>query len=429
MQDEQFGTLTWSYMDWWQGKTSFPAFQMLGRALHEKDPPNAATGTRARRSSARRNAEEDDQGAMWREGVCDLIIDTGGKPAKPSKAHRAAWQVLLARGDWLWDELFEKAYEIYRRQLPIRRRLWKAIYGDYLLDRRLPKVRKLADFKNLCCPWLFRIKPQRDPKASSADIGVHVLCTWHVDGFGAIIRDGHVAEIAPVLDVVHTEPQQRPTIEHPIFGTLSRIPDDDVWEFINAWEMPKEAGKSGFENAKRVATRPWQGLTRLDSLLDFARIVWEKAQFTCDRANADPPNSCMAWEFAGGLFDLRVYTPPGRGPSRAQANAFATFRAHEKQYAIEMISTIFKQYQATRDLLRKNYKDRDIDDAIPVITSPAGLRHLIQLRHIHVHPGNAKNRITIAFQFVASYDYDGFSVMWRNGKFVKWGKWNDAEHG
>ena len=59
------------------------------------------------------------------------------------------------------------------------------------------------------------------------------------------------------------------------------------------------------------------------------------------------------------------------------------------------------------------------------MTDVAGLRDLIQLRHLHVHPADDSGRVTIAFQFVAVYDYAGITALGRDGRFEEWGVWND----
>ena len=114
--------------------------------------------------------------------------------------------------------------------------------------------------KQLIRPLAVRVKPPLNKKATSADISIHVACTWEVDGFGVIIRDGQIVESRSGTRLrAHLDQKQRETIEHPVFGTLRRIPDDDPWEVIDQWEMPTEEGKSGFDKAKRGGPWPWEG--------------------------------------------------------------------------------------------------------------------------------------------------------------------------
>src|SRR5205085_12459240 len=101
-----------------------------------------------------------------------------------------------------------------------------------------------------------------------------------------------------------------------------------------------------------------------------------------DRKNADYPASRMAWEFAGGEFEIRVYAAEGERPSKAQADAWKAFKKSEKKFAAEMIETVFQQYQETCAVKRDNYKDQYVDENVPVLKSKGGLRELIQLRAI-----------------------------------------------
>jgi hypothetical protein len=354
------------------------------------------------------------------------MIDMQGKRAQPSKAQRAAWQALLERGDTMWNDIAREALAVYQRQRPQRVYLWKRVYGDHLLNQRLPDVKTTAAMKKLIRPITVRIKPPIDKKAASADIGIHVASTWHGDGFGVIVCEGKIAEVGPVLDLVHTSPKPRETIEHKSFGKLQRIPDDDPWEVIDQWKMPKEPGTSGFDKAKRGGPWPWEGRMRFDAMLDYAMIADHRAQYMRDRANADRPESHMAWEFADREFDLRVYAGRGKPPSDAQARAFEQFRAAEKMLAKELIATIFQQYQEVWRIRRQHYKDRYVEDNIPELKSPDELRDLMQLRHIHVHEPDKQAVVTIAMQFVCTWDYDGFTAFWRDGKIVEWGEWKDA---
>jgi hypothetical protein len=466
MHDPQFGLLKWN-SGTWEGSARFPQFAEWGAAFDEKDPPDTRPAERPDRSPtkgqveagaelrrvlkenagcagvllgfiltsfARRFAQrsrsrgssdaertESPREKLLRQGVCDVTIEAqtdGEERSEPLRAQRVAWEAMLARGPTLWNELLEKSFATYQRQLPVRRTWWRAIYGDYLLDRRLPEVATIQQFSRLIRASIFRVKRPAG-EGAPADISVYLRATWAVDGMDVIIREGHVTD-AP--------DESRETIEHPVFGVLRRIPSDDPMEYINQWEKPTRPGVSGFANAKRMATRPWNGLARFDPLLEFALVADERAQYAHDRANADPPASRMAWEFANGQFDLRVYAPAGQPPDDAQAKAWMAFCANEKQHAAAMIDSIFEQYQETCAVRRRNYKDRYVDENVPILTGKSGLRELIQLRHIHVHPPDGEGRVTIAFQFVAAYDHDGFSAMWREGKFSEWGTWKDAEY-
>jgi hypothetical protein len=155
-------------------------------------------------------------------------------------------------------------------------------------------------------------------------------------------------------------------------------------------------------------------------------VADRRAEFARDRDRADRPASVLAWEFAEGEFDLRVYAGRGEEPSDAQAKAFTAFRANDHACAAELIQTIFEQYLDARDVRRQNWQDPYRDDVLPELADPTGLRDLIQLRHIHVHPVDNTGHVTIALQFVAVYDYAGITALWRDGRFERWGQWGDA---
>jgi Domain of unknown function (DUF6985) len=367
-----------------------------------------------------------DQELALRRGVLDLYIDMARKRSKPSKAQRAAWQAFIDRGNAIWDEIADEALTVYQRQRPMRVKHWKRTYGDYLLNRRLPETKTPAAMTKLIRPIAMRIKPPLDKKATTADISIHVACTWEVDGFGVIIRDGKIDEFGDVMGLVHTSPKPRETIEHNIFGTLRRIPDDDPFEVIDQWQMPTAPGKSGFDGVKRGGPWPWDGRMRFDEMLDYGMNADERAKYMRDRANADRPESRMSWEFADGEFDLRVYAGRGKPPSDMQAKAFERFRADQKKLAAELIASIFQQYQEVWKTRRQHYKDRYVEDNIPEIHSPDELRDLMQLRHIHVHEPDKQGVVTIAMQFVCTWDYDGFTAFWRDGQIAEWGEWKDA---
>jgi hypothetical protein len=472
MQDQMFGKLTWDD-ECWEGKVSFPYLSKFGRVMDEADEEDPtpqwtaekgptkgmleargqleemisqsagkeaellkmAMGFADRMAAAREQSPPgkkasqpppSEEELQWRQGRLDLYIDMDGKRAKPSKAQRAAWQTFLERGDAIWDEIAKHSLAIYLRQRRMRVELFKRVYGTHLLDRRLPDIKTAAAMKKLIRPVTIRIKPPLDKKAATADISIHVAATWHGDGFGVVIRDGRIAEFGAVLDVVHTSPKPRETIEHKTFGTLRRIPDDDPFEVIDQWQMPTEQGRSGFDKAKRGGPWPWEGRTRFDAMLDYAMIADDRAKYMRDRAHADRPESHMAWEFADGEFDLRVYAGRGKEPSDAQAKAFERFRADENRLAAELIKAIFAQYQEVWQIRRELYKDRHVEDNIPEPTSPDGLRDLMQLRHIHVHEPDSQGRVTIAMQFVCTWDYDGFTAFCRDGEIAEWGTWKDA---
>jgi hypothetical protein len=475
MKDDQFGQLTWSD-DIWEGMVTFARFREWGAALDEKDPPDTRPAEAPDPSPTKRqleardqleqfasgmggengaalasmlsgfldrmaappapqdtstedepDEEEDELIGQLRGGTCTLYIETKNDARKkPTKAQRAAWQMIVDRGEAIWDELLVQSFEYYQRQLPVRRKWWKAVYGNYLLEQRLPEVKTIEQFRRLVRPFAFRINAPPEG-AKTVDIRMHVMATWEVDGLGVVIRDARLVEFGQVIDTVHVPQRVREMVDHPVFGVLRRIPSDDVMEFINEWEMPEEPGKSGLEKARRVATRPWLGYARFDPLTQYSNVADHRAEYAHDRARADRPESRMRWEFANGEFELRVYAHAGQPPSDEQVQAWQAFKEDERRYAAEMSDAIFQQYQETCDVRRRNWKDRYVDDMVPILKDKNGLKELIQLIEIQVHPADVQGQVTIAFAFVAAYDYDGFTAFWRGGTFDEWGLRKDAE--
>ena len=476
MKDEQFGELKWDGSDRWDAQVTFPRFREFGAALDVEDPPEPnpsvdetiserqrdaraqlehylktlsadeqeqyaallnslrreADGSNAARKTAadeKRKRQAEAEAARYRSGVREVGIETTGRRSKPTPAQRAAWAKLLERGDALWDELTAAALVVYRRQRPMREKVYRRTYGDHLLDRRLPVITTAAEMRQHIRPVMFRIPPA-EKGAATADVKLHVAATWDVDGLGVIIRDGRIVEVMQVMDMVQERgSRRRETIGHPTFGTLRRIPDDDPWEVIDQWQAPREPGESGFDHVKRGGPWPWEGRARFDAFLEYAWVADRRAEFTHNRANAERPGSRVAWDFADGEFDLRVYAGRGEQPVAAQAQAFERFRAQQDALASEMIDTIFAQYRETFDARRRNYKDRYVEEVIPQLDGADGLRDLMQLRHIHVHEPDAAGRVAIAMQFVCTWDYDGFTAIWRDGLIAEWGEWKDARPG
>jgi hypothetical protein len=278
----------------------------------------------------------------------------------------------------------------------------------------LPEFETTVAMRDYLRPFTFRIKPA-DKGTKIADVGIHLMSSWCVDGIGVLVRNGAVVEVGPV-DLVHPIRVRGAAFEHPVFGTLSRIPDDDPWEVIDQWKPPRAPKTSGFEGVKRGGPWPWEGLTRCDAFREFAMVADDRAEFIHNRARADAPRSRVNWNLANGEFILRVYAAAGEEPTDAQAAATAAFRKVERIQVAAMLAEIYAQYQETCEIRRKNWIDGHVDDVIPRITSPEGLRDLIQLVHVHVHPEDKDGRVTIAFQFVCTFDYDGFTALWRDAK-------------
>ena len=474
MQDENFDELNWKYPGNWEGSVEFSESDAFGAALAlaEDDEQSRDVGPRKKLAPTRRQIEAK---AMLKEKAKEMgclagilvgiampifqrlmqgrnkqgtsgtssgnnprrqstkitiritSLDENQKPSEsqpPSEAQRNAWKSFAARGPAVWDELVQRVMPVYQLQWPMRSRVWKSIYGEVGYERHLPEITNSDELKRLVRPSIFFIASDRD--TDSVDIGIAFSATWHMDGFGALIRDGKVFEVGHP-GVAHSEkPVRQDRFEHSVFGALARIPDQDPWELIDQWQMPTEPGTSGFANAKRGGPHPWEGYVRCDPFLQFASVADKKAEFLNHDPHADRPSSSMAWEYANGTFEIRVYADRDALPSEAQAQAFADFHKNKNVYVPEIVKSIFEKYQRECKTNRENWKDRYVDDLIPVLKNSEGLNDRMQLRCIHIHPGNAEIPVTIALQFVCTWNYDGFTAFFRNGCVERFGMWNDA---
>jgi hypothetical protein len=390
-------------------KIGFPVVKFIFRRM-----------TEPKRTKKGEMSEEERE---FREGKVDLTVDEVPTPLARD-AQRRAWEKLTARGDAVWDEVIQKAVAVYNSQRDVRVQVWKATYPTLPVERRLPAVNDAVAMRPLVVAVGIRIKPPA--KQGAADIGVHFACSWCADGFGAIIRDGTVAEVG-AFDLVHPmKMRSADALQHPVFGPLRRIPDDDPWEKIEQWKMPTQAGQSGFEGAKSSGPGPWEGSVRCDLLHPFVLAADDRAKYTHDRREADAPKSAMAWDYACGEFELRVHADAAQEPSKEQAESFRAFRAREKEVASAVVRTIFDDYQKNCEARRRDWIDHYVDELCPVLNDYKGLRDIMQLRRINVLPAGADGKCPLAFQFVSTWDSDGFTVTVGNGQ-VKLGKWDDAK--
>ena len=490
MNDEQFGTLKWGG-DAWETTLVIDYFRGAGANLDAID-----AAWRARQKEAAKNAPPEDdtfrrslplptrilfsmgrwlfrrwwhsddgpgeEETLFRDGKFKLSFagkrsdededDETNRPKPPSPKQRAAWNAIVARGDSAWAELMALMTAEYQHQRPTRMRWWRAIYGEFLLDEALPDVRDAAGMKKLVRPIEFRVKRVKKD-AASADVAVWFTCTWNTDGVVVLLRDGRAVEVGAIDLLVPMKKRPEPALDHPVFGPLRRIPDDDPWEVVAKMNplQPQQAAAA----VKARVPYPWEGTMRCEPLRDYFLAADDRAKFKFDPAHADAPQSAMPWDFAQGNFDLRVYAQRGQEPSDAQAEAFTTFKADDARHAATLVAAVFDHYTANSEKHRSLWSDENlhsavsklgfvpgsglapaerkpgyIDEVIPKLDSAAGLHDRMWLKHVHVHPaddGGGGEGVTIAFQFVCTWIGDGFTVHWRGGRVEKIGRWKTAE--
>jgi hypothetical protein len=391
------------------------------------------------------DSEPAEEERLFGEGKFKLVY--AAKDSKqPSPRQRDAWNQIIARGDAAWDELMSLMIAEYQRQHPIRVRWWRAIYGDCLLDHALPEVRDAAGMKRLVRPIEFRVKRVRKD-APAADVAAWFMCTWNTDGVVALLRDGRAVEIGAIDLLMPMKKRPGPALDHPVFGPLRRIPDDDPWEVVANL-------KPGERQPMPRGPYPWEGTMRCEPLRDYFLAADDRASFKFDPAHAEQPQSAMPWDFAQGNFDLRVYAPPGHEPSDAQAQAFAAFKADEARHVATIVAAVYEHYTTNFEKHRTLWRDENItsqvdtlaaravrgvmggggernpgfiEEVIPKLDSADGLHDRMWLKHVHVHPSDDEGRVTIAFQFVCTWIGDGFTVHWRDSQVEKIGRWKSAE--
>lgn len=354
---------------------------------------------------ASKNVEEDDDPLsperLFREGRCWVTIAAANPSRPPSAGQQAAWTKLLERGDALWDEVMARAFAEYRVQQPVRVRWWRAVYDDYRLEHALPEISCPAEMRHLIRPRQLEVRAA-PKKAAAADIILHFESSWHRDGFCVLIRDGQVADLDSGWKLAGDQPRPRARLTHPVFGTLARMQDG----------------------------RPWEGTVRVPAFGEYLMVAEQRASFRKDRKSFGPPQSNMPWEFVYGAFDLRVHTAPGEEPSEGQAQALAAFLQDEREHVAAITDWLFEHYTTHYETHRRDFQDRYRDENVPKLESPEGLRELIQLYQLHVHP-ERDGEVALGFWLLRSWDPGSDSdaafpgpdlgLRWRDGQIEEMG--------
>jgi hypothetical protein len=327
-----------------------------------------------------------DPDRLFRQGRFLLEIDTSRRKP-PIPAQRQGWVRLTARGDVLWDELMELLLLEYQVQQPVRARWWKAVYGEYQLQRALPAVQDVAGLRELLRPSRLRIR-RAASKAGCAEVEVHLACTWSQDNLEVVVPDGK----RPVLEpgsVMPWERAPRQKLMHPAFGSLGRADD----------------------------SQPWTGFVSCEPFRDYQALVADlRASFQAGPEAHGPPRSMLRWDFIHGLFELHVYTGPGEEPSAAQAAALRTFKEHEAANAAVIVEAVFAHYRSVYEEVRSEYYDRYRDANVPEPTGPDLLYERLQLLRINVFPPDTEGEVRLGFIFLCSWDPGSdLGVRWRAG--------------
>lgn len=315
MKDPVFGEIDW-HGGYWRGDVTLPYFRGYGQDTNRvyQDPSQPADPF---------GFDEDDEDELDREdaanlkkGKFELLIATaGGERLKPTDAQRQAWAIIRGRRDAVWDELMARLLEAYRRQRPERVRRWRAVYGDYGLDRMIPDLKTVRGLKKLVRPMEVVVQPCSVPPAQTPDVLVQFVGVWLNSGFAAVVRDGRVAEFVSYSAPDREKDPVRFT--HPAMGRLR-------WnDHYGAW----------------IGDLKWDGLE------SFAKVAPLRAAFEADRARFKNPGTPedWFWETLDGRFTTVIHVNDAELPTARQAEAYAAFCADGARHAGAIANAVVKE--------------------------------------------------------------------------------------
>ena len=399
MPDEVLDNLKWTG-DCWKAAATIPYFAGTGSELFNPLRDEILRPWGGFRSNAEADAQrcrdesDDEYNALFREAKFQVRFDVGDRKRAISKAQRQAWEKVAARGDLIWNEAMTKALAEYQLQRPIRVRWWKEIYGDLPYERELPEINDLDTLKTMCRPYVLRVHPARE-NAPFSYIGVHFVCTWIREGFGVLVRDGHVWDITPAK-TAHLGESPR-SIDHPTLGRLS---------FING--------------------ECWMGQISCDPMLDCQNIAEQRAKFQRDGVNRDRPESLMWWESARGQFGLYIYAKNESEPEAAQVEALLAFGRDANTNVATIIDALFRLYREKHEAFCLEYNRTSIDQALPRLESAKGLKHIVELRSVYVHPADDEGKVRLVFEIHCTFG-NSQMLLWRDTEVERFGRWADRK--
>ena len=380
MKDPTFGSLDWSG-GYWEGSVTLPFFRDFGRDM-----------SRASQDPTEDPDPYDDDGEpevdddpKRKQGIVDLLVTpAGGKRLTPTDAQRLAWKHVQSRGDDAWKELMQKLLETYRRQRPARARWWKAVYGTHALNQVLPDLQSADALARMIAPVNVLVQPHAVPPAATPDVLVQFAGNWLPGGFGAVFRDGRVADFVTFAAPDRAENPVR--FEHAAFGRLG-------------WNDHYAA---------------WHAMMRWEGLDTFANVAPMRARFEKNRASFKNPTLPLEWDFIEGRFSTLVHAAGVEPPTARQAAACESFRATADQNAAAVAEAVFKQYRAV--------------GVGPRIAAADAMRENLELASVHVYPDDPKDKQPPAIGFVFYGPADtSFGVRFRDGRVESVGESDHAE--
>ncbi len=107
-------------------------------------------------------------------------------------------------------------------------------------------------------------------------------------------------------------------------------------------------------------------------------------------------------------FDLVVEDAAGNGPSQAQERALLYLKENEESVCQAVLNSVFDLYaryvEDWRDEVSHRFEPEDLDELLPVLDSPEGLKRLLRLDSVHVHEFAKDGCAVLQFSFSCAWD-------------------------
>jgi len=394
---DELDNLTWNGKEW-VGAVAIPCFRGVGREFFnplrdEVLRPWGGYAINAEAAAAEppepQSNDPLDVDVLFRDARFLIRFDTGERRRGLPRAQRAAWQQIATRDETVWQDTMAMEQTDYQTQRPVRVKWWKATFGDLPFDRELPQINDLAQLSEHCRPYGIKI---HQSVARTADVSMHFMCSWIREGFSVRIRNGKPIAIESTQDSWWPNPER--VIQHPTLGSLRMYSNGDVWF----------------------------GHFRCDPMLEYQRIVEQRAASQQAGLHRDRPRSEMWWNYAHGRFGLYIdVDPPGAEPDPRQFAALQAFSRDESRNLAIILDAVYLRYQQ-----RRQESPRDYFSVEPHLQHPEQLKEMIELINVYVHPPADDGTVRLVFELHCSFQRS-MIILWRNGAIERFGKWGDHE--
>lgn len=165
-----FPRMTWTDSNWWEGTAHLPAWAGF---------------------QSRRGAYGSADGKKESDGNALVCLAPADRTTRiPSAAQAEAFKFLSSHGDEVVSCVLTALKSHYEKLRP----RWQAFYPAAELERIMPEIHQLEDFKNLM--GLSQVHVHRWAREDMAYIGLEFGCTWDEEhGFGVMLHGSRVVEI------------------------------------------------------------------------------------------------------------------------------------------------------------------------------------------------------------------------------------------